>query len=112
MVVAGGTENMSRAPYLMPNGRWGQRWVMDKLLIVCFMMVCMMLFMMFIWNDSRNFVEEYVGHEKIWMLLRKKVKRKQNMLLSKDILKRNCACICVKDCFQDEHHVQGSQWKN
>ena len=25
VVVAGGTENMSRAPYLMPNGRWGQR---------------------------------------------------------------------------------------
>lgn len=25
IVVAGGTENMSQAPYLMPNGRWGQR---------------------------------------------------------------------------------------
>ncbi len=25
VVVAGGTENMSRAPYLIPNGRWGER---------------------------------------------------------------------------------------
>ncbi|HEY4537579.1 MAG TPA: acetyl-CoA C-acetyltransferase [Erysipelothrix sp.] len=25
VVVAGGTENMSRAPYIMPNGRWGSR---------------------------------------------------------------------------------------
>jgi len=25
IVVAGGTENMSQAPYLLPNGRWGQR---------------------------------------------------------------------------------------
>jgi len=25
IVVAGGTENMSQAPYLMPNGRWGQK---------------------------------------------------------------------------------------
>jgi acetyl-CoA C-acetyltransferase len=25
IVVAGGTENMSRAPYLLPNARWGER---------------------------------------------------------------------------------------
>lgn len=25
LVVAGGTENMSRAPYLLPNARWGER---------------------------------------------------------------------------------------
>lgn len=25
VVIAGGTENMSRAPYIMPNGRWGSR---------------------------------------------------------------------------------------
>ncbi len=25
IVIAGGTENMSMSPYILPNGRWGQR---------------------------------------------------------------------------------------
>jgi len=30
MLVAGGMENMSRAPYLMDNGRYGYRLGMDS----------------------------------------------------------------------------------
>lgn len=34
-VVAGGMENMDRAPYLLPQGRWGHAWVTSRCLTAC-----------------------------------------------------------------------------